>query len=144
MKKIEAELNRLTPLKDDISDLNKKLETSKKEISKLTSQIDELNKLIIQKDEKIKELNENVLEKENLFKEQSDRLNSLESELAALKPVEIATQKSEERERLICPKCGAFGKDIKTEENKSKILSYAGHIPIYAKNNVCKKCGKII
>ena len=33
------------------------------------------------------------------------------------------------------------GHDIKTMEDKTKVLSYVGHIPMYAKKNVCKKCG---
>jgi hypothetical protein len=38
-----------------------------------------------------------------------------------------------------CPKCGA--ENIKEVEDKSKVLGYAGHNPIYAKVKVCKECG---
>jgi len=44
-------------------------------------------------------------------------------------------------DRLKCYKCGSVGKDIKVVEDKSKALSYVGNIPMYAKYNVCKKCG---
>jgi len=37
--------------------------------------------------------------------------------------------------------CGSVGGDIKTVEDKTKVLSYVGHIPMYAKKHVCKKCG---
>jgi hypothetical protein len=37
--------------------------------------------------------------------------------------------------------CGAVGHNIKVEEDKTKVLSYVGHIPMYAKKHVCKKCG---
>jgi ribosomal protein L40E len=45
--------------------------------------------------------------------------------------------------RKICLMCGATGKDIKEENDISKPLyhfSY-GQKPLYAKKNVCKKCG---
>ncbi|MFW9895217.1 MAG: hypothetical protein ACFFDB_14345 [Promethearchaeota archaeon] len=57
-----------------------------------------------------------------------------------MKPVEPSTYKSEDR--LMCPNCGAVGKDIKTEEDKSRVLGYIGHSPMYGKRNVCKKCGE--
>ncbi|MGB5911485.1 MAG: hypothetical protein WBH31_09850, partial [Promethearchaeia archaeon] len=44
-------------------------------------------------------------------------------------------------ERITCPMCRAVGGNIKTVEYKSKVLSYVGHIPMYAKKHVCKKCG---
>ena len=40
--------------------------------------------------------------------------------------------------RIICPMCGNI--DIKTVEDKSSVLSYVGHIPIYSKKYICKKC----
>ena len=43
--------------------------------------------------------------------------------------------------RIMCPMCGAVDRDIKTIEDRSKVLTYIGHIPMYAKKNVCKKCG---
>ena len=44
-------------------------------------------------------------------------------------------------EEITCPMCSAVGGKIKIIEDKSKILSYVGHIPMYAKKHVCKKCG---
>ena len=37
-----------------------------------------------------------------------------------------------------CPKCGS--ENIKEVEDKSRVLSYAGHIPVYATVNVCREC----
>ena len=41
--------------------------------------------------------------------------------------------------RIICPMCSAT--NIKDMEDKTKVLSYVGHVPIYAKKHVCRKCG---
>ena len=44
--------------------------------------------------------------------------------------------------RKICPNCGAKGKDLREEEDKTKILYSMGrYSKMYAKKNVCKKCG---
>ncbi|TXT60867.1 MAG: hypothetical protein BAJALOKI2v1_70019 [Promethearchaeota archaeon] len=43
--------------------------------------------------------------------------------------------------QLECPQCGHSGSDIKMVEDKSKVLSYEGHVPIYGMKCVCKKCG---
>lgn len=45
--------------------------------------------------------------------------------------------------RKTCPMCGASGKDLKEEEDKSRTLYHFayGQKPMYAKKNVCKKCG---
>ena len=40
--------------------------------------------------------------------------------------------------RLVCPKCGSH--EIKTVEDKSKPMTYAGHAPIFKKIYVCKSC----
>ncbi|MBY8992842.1 MAG: hypothetical protein KGD58_19015, partial [Candidatus Lokiarchaeota archaeon] len=68
-------------------------------------------------------------------------IKEIEAELNELKPPEILNNDPTSGDRLICAKCGAAGKDIKTIEDKSKPLSYMGNIPMYAKYKVCKKCG---
>ena len=45
------------------------------------------------------------------------------------------------RYRLICPKCHAVGKHIKTVDDKERDPYYNGNIPMYAKKYVCKNCG---
>ena len=68
-------------------------------------------------------------------------LEETQAELSELKPPEMGSGGFTSDERITCPMCGAVGSDIKTIEDKSKVLSYVGHIPMYAKKNVCKKCG---
>jgi small GTP-binding protein len=42
---------------------------------------------------------------------------------------------------IVCPICSTGLRNIKLIEDKSKILGYIGHIPMYAIKLVCKKCG---
>ena len=53
----------------------------------------------------------------------------------------MITTSEESEKRIKCLNCGAVGKDVKIEEDKTKVLSYMGNIPMYAKKHVCKKCG---
>ena len=118
-------------LKTEITDLNGKLSSRDKEVS-------ELNKEVV----KLEEIRKEILIKEKLIEEQSTTIKEIEAELNELKPPEILTDDATSGDRLICAKCGAVGKDIKTIEDKSKPLSYGvGNMPMYAKYNICKKCG---
>ena len=105
----------------------------------MTKNNEVLKNSLAEKESKLQELSENLAEKEKAYNEQKDKLEKAETELSALKPPEPTEYTSEER--LVCPSCGAKGKDLKVEEDKSKVLSYVGHAPMYAKHNVCKKCG---
>ena len=107
---------------------------SEAEIAQLNSQISKLNS-------KIEELNATISEKDALLGSQKAHLDEVESELGELKPPEISSGGFVSEERITCPMCGSVGSDIKSVEDKSKVLSYVGHIPMYAKKNVCKKCG---
>ncbi|MFQ5821196.1 MAG: hypothetical protein ACE5I5_14480 [Candidatus Heimdallarchaeota archaeon] len=40
--------------------------------------------------------------------------------------------------RIVCPKCGSH--NIKSVEDKSKPIAYAGHTPVFKKVYVCKNC----
>ncbi len=42
-------------------------------------------------------------------------------------------------ERIKCPKCGSHR--VKQIEDKSRVLSYVAHRPIYAKIYLCGDCG---
>lgn len=42
---------------------------------------------------------------------------------------------------IVCPVCSTNFRNAKPVEDKSKILGYLGHIPLYAIKLVCKKCG---
>ena len=46
------------------------------------------------------------------------------------------------KQRLTCPKCGAFGHNLNSLDDKSKVLSYMGSRPIYRKKYACRKCGE--
>lgn len=116
--------------KTEIADLNNKLSSRDKEVSELNKELS-----------KIEELSEEIKIKEKLIEEQSTTIKEIEAELNELKPPEILTDDTNSGDRLVCAKCGASGKDIKTIEDKSKPLSYMGNIPMYAKYKVCKKCG---
>ncbi|MFX0040444.1 MAG: hypothetical protein ACFFCY_10720 [Promethearchaeota archaeon] len=134
------DLKKTVTLKDN--ELNKwraEVDEFKLKIAELTKINDELKKDLAEKESKITELTNALSEKEKAFNEQSSKLEKAENELSALKPAEPTEYKSEER--LICPNCGARGKELKVEEDKSKVLGYVGHSPLYAKINVCKKCG---
>ncbi len=116
--------------KTEIADLNNKLSSRDKEVSELNKELS-----------KIEELSEEIKIKEKLIEEQSTTIKEIEAELNELKPPEILTDDTTSGDRLVCAKCGAAGKDIKTIEDKSKALSYMGNKPLYRTYKVCKKCG---
>ena len=41
-------------------------------------------------------------------------------------------------QRIVCPKCG--NTKVKVESDRSRVLSYIGGVPYYAKKYACKKC----
>jgi chromosome segregation ATPase len=136
INKLRVELDDLKPKIADLMEINEELKESVTELTKIN---DELKQSVVEAESKIKELKENLSEKTKKIDEQKAKLEKTEAELLELKPPEATQYASEER--LICPNCGAVGRDIKSEEDKSKVLGYIGHTPMYAKKNVCKKCG---
>ena len=128
--KVSAKDEEINNLKIEIADLDSKLSSRDKELSELNKEVSN-----------IEEIRKEILIKEKLIEEQSTIIKEIEAELNDLKPPEILTDDTTSGDRLICAKCGAVGKDIKTIEDKSKPLSYMGNIPMYAKYKVCKKCG---
>ncbi len=124
----------------EIKELNTSLSSKDDEINRLKSNVEELTKKNeelenshTEQETKFKELNVIVSEKDSLIESQK-------TELSAYNPATPTDYTSEER--LICSSCGATGKNIKQEEDKTKVLGYVGHNPMYGKINVCKKCGK--
>ncbi len=133
------DLKKTVTLKDDeLNKLYAEVDDFKPKIAELTKNNEELKKNLDEKESKIKELTESLAEKEKALKERTAKLEKVETELSALKPTTPTEYTSEER--LVCPNCGARGKDLKVEEDKSKVLGYVGHSPMYGKKNVCKKC----
>jgi len=125
--------NETVNLKSEVSNLTSKVE-------ELTSKNEEITKSLSEKESKVGELSKSLEEKEKAIGDQKAHLEKVEIELSALKPVEPTAYTSDDR--LTCPSCGAVGKDIKSEEDKSKVLGYIGHKPMHGKINVCKKCGE--
>jgi chromosome segregation ATPase len=133
------DLKKTVTLKDDeLNKMRAEMDDFKPRVAELTKNNEELKKNLAEKESKITELNECLAEKEKAFNEQKSSLEKAETELSALKPAAPTEYTSEER--LVCPNCGARGKDLKVEEDKSKVLGYVGHSPLYSKKNVCKKC----
>ena len=131
----------INSLKLEISDRDEEINNLKIEISDLNGEVSSRDKELNKELSNIEELSEEIKIKEKLIEEQSTTIKEIEAELNELKPPEILTDDTTSGDRLICAKCGAAGKDIKTIEDKSKPLSYVGNIPMYAKYKVCKKCG---
>lgn len=138
-KTVTIKENETNKLCAEVDELKQKIEELSDEVVKKENKITELSEELTNKENKITELNDTLAGKEKIIEEQKDKLEKAETELSALKPPERTEYTSEER--LICPKCGAKGKDLKVEEDKSKVLGYVGHSPLYSKVNVCKKCG---
>ena len=140
--KLNKELDEIKPKLMDLDDLKARtaeLDNLKPNLAELTKNNEELKNLLEEKETKINELTENLNEKEKAYNEQKNKLEKVETELSELKPAEPTDYTSEER--LVCLSCGAKGKDLKVEEDKSKVLGYIGHTPMYGKIHVCKKCG---
>ena len=96
---------------------------------------------MLQKNGEINNLSGSIGEKEKLIEAQTSLIEEVETELSELKPPDIGSGGFVSDERTTCPMCGAVGHNIKQIEDKGKVLSYVGHIPMYAKKHVCKKCG---
>ena len=133
--------SKVDSLSPQVEELTSKLSTAQGEITQLNSQLSELNSTLLQRDNQIQELSDKIVEKEQSLESTSAHLHEVESELDDLKPPDIGAGGFASDERITCPMCGAVGSDIKTVEDKKKVLSYVGHIPMYAKKHVCKKCG---
>ncbi|MEX2716360.1 MAG: hypothetical protein Q6370_008670 [Candidatus Sigynarchaeota archaeon] len=117
---LEGAKNQLTAevsdLKAKISSLENTIAAKDAEIQKATAQLEELNT-------KIAGMQATISEQE-----------------AKIKELEPATPETEfaSESRIICPMCGNI--DIKNVEDKTRVLSYVGHVPIYGKKHICKKC----
>ena len=144
--KYEAKVAEFAQLKKEADEVKSLLSSKEGEVDTLKAQVEDLNKKneeitnsLSEKDSKIKELNDALADKDKIVDAQNVKIEESEKELTSLKPEATTSYSSEER--LMCPSCGAVGKDLKSEEDKTKVLSYIGHKPLYAKKNICKKCG---
>jgi chromosome segregation ATPase len=117
---IEGSKNQLAAevdeLKGTVSSLENTIAAKDAEIQKATAQLEELNTKV------------------------AGQGSTISEQEAKIKELEPATPESEfhSDSRIICPMCGNI--DIKNVEDKTRVLSYVGHVPIYAKKHICKKC----
>ncbi|MFW9825103.1 MAG: hypothetical protein ACFFE4_19335 [Candidatus Thorarchaeota archaeon] len=138
---LENQINKLSSSNEsEIASLKSEVNNLRSKVEGLTSKNEEISKFLSEKETKLADITNALEEKEKIIEEQKTKLEKAETELTALKPAETSTYTSEDR--LICPECGAVGKDIKTEEDKSKVLGYIGHSPMYGKIHACKRCGR--
>ena len=122
------------------------------QIAKLTivGMTDESNHLDSLKDTKPKEYKEDIEEKLKFTKKQAPQVVEHEEELSDSEAPQIVEHEEElsdsqdlsSKQRLACPKCGAFGHNLKSVDDKSKVLSYIGSRPIYRKKYACRNCGE--
>lgn len=146
-QKLSSKDNKIEELKTQNSHLNEKINSLKEELENKpdNTEIEELKTQNSQLNEKVNDLNSIVSEKEallqdvnNLLLEKDTHIKQLEIEL---NPSEISVEEdTTSKERTVCPKCGAVGANIKTVEDKTKVLSYVGGRPMYAHKKICIKC----
>ncbi|TFG08869.1 MAG: hypothetical protein EU539_00985 [Promethearchaeota archaeon] len=137
-ERIHEIINEINDFYKEILSKDDEIENTSNNHEDIHQKITSLVNFFSQRDAELKEQKEEVVKKEEIIKNQAEQIATLQAELDELKPPEISNIT---KERLICPKCGAVGKDIKNVEDKSKPLSYVGNMPMYAKIHVCKKCG---
>lgn len=137
--------------KKEVAQLTAKLEETKRRLDKAFNTIREKNEEISQLESKINELTQFKKEApiqpepiEEPRKQIPVEEKTTQKETENLKPPPSAsseTQKGELKDRVYCPSCGAFGKDIRVMDDKSNVLYYQGQTRIYGKKRICKKCG---
>jgi chromosome segregation ATPase len=159
-EKINEESKKSAELKEKLEEIKKQLENERQmtiqKINEFQLNNTSLKEEMAIRDGKIKELtglieikDQKILEMERSFQLQGELLTQKEAEIKEwqAKFVELEVQlKGPEKEitevtRLSCPKC--HSNDVNKIENKKKVLSYIGYMPIYAKKYQCPKCGYI-
>ncbi len=135
-------------LSTQLSEMAKEKSSENLELTRIKEQLERAINQINQKKTKISELNSKFEGTKDLLKgtipvQQTGAIKEkpvLKEQTTFRRP---SARKEEEpiKERIACPKCGAVGKDIKTMEDRTKVISYMGQSRIYAKKRVCKKCG---
>ncbi|MHA1452676.1 MAG: hypothetical protein ACTSRD_07440 [Promethearchaeota archaeon] len=114
-----------------IDDLNAELTAKNSTMGNLRGRLDQIEPQFAESKAKVNELQARVSEKALSMEELEGKLKDYEAPVPEIR--EIGD------ERITCPMCGAV--DVKQVEDKTKVLSYVGHIPIYIKKNQCRKCG---
>lgn len=132
-QKLSSKDNKINGLKEELENKpdNTEIEELKTQNSQLNEKINDLNSTVSEKEALLQDLNNLILEKDTHIKQLEIELN----------PPEISVEEdTTSKERTVCPICGAVGSNIKTVEDKTKVLSYVGGRPMYAHKKICKKC----
>ncbi len=130
-KMIEAQ-KQVDELSKQVTGLKQLNEQNTAQIQQFSSKTQELEQSIGQK-------NQILAEKENALQEKTLAAEEFEAKVKELEPPIPDVSSYELDARIICPMCN--GVDIKDIEDKTKVLSYVGHMPMYARKHQCKKCG---
>ncbi|MHA1474464.1 MAG: hypothetical protein ACTSQ5_04685 [Promethearchaeota archaeon] len=160
---IEDTTGKITELSNANMDLTKKLEFSNAQAGEFNTkmleaqkQADELSKQLIglkelntqltakvtdleQSSSKVHELEQKITQQESVLKQKAQAADEFEAKLKELEPPVPDVSSYELDARVTCPMCA--GTEIKDVEDKTKVLSYVGHMPMYARKHACKKCG---
>jgi len=146
----DEEIRRLTGKTEELSQLTGLIEELETEKNNLKAQLKNLSE---QKESEIQNLERSLDEKNKLLEGKAIHIEKVEKELDRLeppeveiklenlKPLDLGTSAYPYETRIICPMCPAVGKNIREVDDKERILSYLGNIPMYAKKYVCKICG---
>jgi chromosome segregation ATPase len=131
-------------LQANIDELNSKIEALEgekaalqSEKNEITNEKDRLNAKIAMFEQKVESLNSQLGDLNARIAEMESTIADQDRKNKELEPVSPESEFHSEN-RIICPMCGST--DIKNVEDKNRVLSYVGHVPIYAKKRVCKKC----
>lgn len=148
-------------LMEQLKEANTKIETLQSELSsskensnqnvELQNKINELHTILSNKEQEITNLNSQIsdLSAQTSVPASPPIGNREESSIPIPTPnlsstlppnIDISQFEALDRTRKQCPNCGASAFNIKEVEDRSKIISYIPK-PIYAKKNVCTKCG---
>ena len=160
---VEDTTGKITELSNTNIDLTKKLEfsnaqagefntkmlESQKQVEELSKQLKGLKELngqysariaeLEQYASEVNELEQKLHQQEFALKEKTQAADEFEAKLKEFEPSIPDVSSYELDSRVTCPMCN--GVDIKDVEDKSKVLSYVGHMPMYSRRHQCKKCG---
>ncbi|MHA1916229.1 MAG: hypothetical protein ACW986_19525 [Promethearchaeota archaeon] len=139
---LKSAIGNLNSKEEEISNLNEIIKDLVMEKGKAETELQEFKDLYdLQRDTKIRELRKEIEEKDILIQTQSSDLKEANEQLEILKPPDLDKMGFPSEERITCPICGAVGKDIRSVEDRKKVLYHAGLKTMYSKKNICLKCG---
>ena len=111
-----------------INELNAKIQELTREAGDTSDNFNKMQELSI----KVEELEKSLALKEEQIEEYESKMSDFTEPVSEMPKYSMDT-------RIICPMCN--GTDISDFEDKTKVLSYVGHVPLYSKGKHCRKCG---